>query len=316
MLLGKEEIPMRFPKTLLAFHEVFPDEEACWVFLRRMRWPRGFRCARCKGRRSYAIASRRLEQCTDCRYQASVTAGTIFHKTRVPLRTWFLAIYLVGRDKRGISALQLQRDAGIRSYRAAWLLLHKVRATFSRETGDLLRGHVEADETYLGAPHEKGRRGGRQMGRKTLVGVVVEKRSHTGRAHLAVLKGISYERDIGPFVRGVIEARKTTVETDGLDSYRPLAKAGIRHKRRVQGLDRSRSVKMFPWSHTIFSNLKGWLRGTFHGVSPKYLSRYLDEFTYRYNHRSREHELADLVLGRLLGHGPMPFHQLEAELEA
>ena len=73
---------------------------------------------------------------------------------------------------------------------------------------------------------------------------------------------------------------------------------------------------MFPWSHTIFSNLKGWLRGTFHGVSPKYMPRYLDEFTYRYNHRSREHELADLVLGRLLTHEPMPFHRLEAELEA
>ena len=307
---------MQFPRTLLAFHEVFPDEAACLAFLRRSRWPRGFQCPRCGGRRSYMIAGRHLEQCARCRYQASVTAGTIFHKTRVPLRTWFLAIFLVGRDKRGLSALQLQRAAGLRSYRAAWLLLHKVRSALARPAGELLRGLVEADETYLGAPHEKGRRGGRQLGRKTLVGVVVEKRSHTGRAHLGVLQGISFEHHIGPFVRGVIEARQTTVETDGLDSYRPLAAAGVRHRRRVQGKDRSRSVRMFPWSHTIFANLKGWLRGTFHGVSPKYMPRYLDEFTYRYNHRSQESDLADLVLGRLLRHAPMPFHRLEAELTA
>ena len=89
---------MQFPRTLLAFHEVFPDEAACLAFLRRSRWPRGFQCPRCGGRRSYMIAGRHLEQCARCRYQASVTAGTIFHKTRVPLRTWFLAIFLVGRD--------------------------------------------------------------------------------------------------------------------------------------------------------------------------------------------------------------------------
>jgi transposase-like protein len=81
---------MGFPKTLIEFQEQFPDEASCWQALRRYRWPHGFQCPRCGHRRSYAIADRRLEQCQHCRYQASVTAGTVFHRTRVPLRLWFL----------------------------------------------------------------------------------------------------------------------------------------------------------------------------------------------------------------------------------
>ncbi len=101
-----------FPATLHAFASTFPDETACWAWLRRRRWPKGFRCPRCTGRESYWLAERSLEQCVRCRYQASVTAGTVLHKTRVPLRTWLLAIFFVARHKQGISALQLQRDAG------------------------------------------------------------------------------------------------------------------------------------------------------------------------------------------------------------
>ncbi len=129
---------MAFPTTLLAFQEQFPDEEACWRTLRRMRWPHGFRCPRCRHRKSYRLALRRLEQCQRCRYQASVTAGTIFHRTRVPLRVWFLAIFFVARHKQGISALQFQRDSGVGSYQTAWTLLHKVRSALGQQTDDLL----------------------------------------------------------------------------------------------------------------------------------------------------------------------------------
>ena len=106
---------MRFPATIFEFQEQFPTEEACWRYLRRLRWPRGFRCPRCGHGRSYFLQRRRLEQCTACRYQAWVTAGTIFHRTRLPLRVWFVVIFFVARHKQGISALQLQRDTGIGS---------------------------------------------------------------------------------------------------------------------------------------------------------------------------------------------------------
>jgi transposase-like protein len=279
-----------------------------------MRWPRGFHCPRCSGRASYRLGRRDLEQCQDCRYQASLTAGTVLHKTRVPLRTWLLAVFFVARHKQSISALQLQRDAGIGSYKTAWLLLHKLRAVLSPDPSSLLSGLVEADETYLGAPHEKGRRGGRAHSRKTLVGAVVERRRGKGHLRLGILASHTFEHDLGPFVRGAIEGRRTTVRTDGLDGYRPLAAAGIEHQRIVQGSDRSRSVKLFPWSHAVFSNLKSWLRGTYHGVSRKYLPRYLDEFSFRFNHRANEAAIGIEILQRVLRAAPVPYHRLEAEL--
>lgn len=306
---------MRFPTTLAEFIEEFPDEDACWRFLFRARWPRGFVCPRCRHRAAYFLAARRLMQCQMCRHQVSVTAGTVFHRTHLPLRTWFLAIFFVGRHKQGISALQLQADAGIRSYRAAWLLLHKIRATLGREPGERLRGHVEADESYLGAPHEKGRRGGRAFGRKTLVGVVVERRRQIGRVRLDVLDSHGFD-EIGPFVRGVVDQAQTTLHSDGLAAYVQLAQAGLEHVRIVQGQDRSQGPRLFPWSHVIFSNLKSWLRGTFHGVSRAYLPRYLEEFSFRYNHRTRAAELGTLVLGRALRSEPMPLFRLRAELTA
>jgi len=120
---------MAFPKTLQEFQAAFPDEDTCWDRLRRARWPDGFVCPRCAERGSSWISTRRLEQCQHCRYQCSVTAGTVFHRTRLPLLTWFWAIFFLARPKKGISALQRQRDAGIWSYETAWTLLHKLRST-------------------------------------------------------------------------------------------------------------------------------------------------------------------------------------------
>lgn len=305
---------MAFPKTLLEFQARFPDEEACWQALRAKRWPDGFVCPRCAHDESYWLEGRRLEQCRRCRYQASVTAGTLFHRTRVPLRIWFWAIFFVARHKQGISALQLQRDTGLGSYQTAWTLLHKVRSALWHRAGDRLVGLVEVDETYVGSTRERGLRGGREAGHKTIVGVAVEQRPHTaGSARLTVLEGITFEEDLGPFVRGVIDARRATVRTDGLASYVPLQGVGVRHDRRVQGPDRSHSTRILPWSHILFTNLKAWIRGTFHGVSKKHMPRYLDEFTYRLNQRWDELALFGSILSRALVSPPFPYARLVAE---
>ena len=304
---------MRFPTTMFEFLETFPDEAACWAYLYQVRWPQGFRCPRCEHDRGYPIRSRGLLQCADCRYQASLTAGTLLHRSKVPLRTWFLAIFYVARHKQGISALQLQRDTGIGSYETAWTLLHKLRSALRPDPGRLLSGSVEADEAYIGAPHETERAGGRAFGRKALVGAVVERRHGRGQLRLGVLTSHTFENDLGPFVRGAVEGRRVVVMTDGLDGYRPLAAAGLRHKRRVVGKNRARAVRLFPWSHAVFSNLKSWLAGTFHGVSRKHLPRYLDEFTYRFNERWREDEIFDRMLGSAVSAEPLPYAQLVAE---
>jgi transposase-like protein len=242
-----------------------------------------------------------------------VTAGTVFHRTRIPLLTWFWAIFFVGRHKKGFSALQLQRDTGLGSYQTAWTLLHKLRSALHRPPGVRLRGLVEADETYVGGS-ERGRRGGREVLNKSIVAVAVEQRRHSaGRARLTVLEGVTFEEDLGPFVRGVIDARRATVRTDGFPAYFGLEAVGVRHDRKVQGSDRAASTKILPWSHTVFGNLKTWLRGTFHGVSRKHLQRYLDEFVYRFDRRWREGELFGFVLRRAAHAEPLPYHRLVAE---
>jgi transposase-like protein len=304
---------MEFPKTLQEFQTAFPDEEACWEAVRRARWPEGFTCPRCGHDESSWISTRRLEQCRGCRYQCSVTAGTVFHRTRVPLLIWFWAIFFLARHKKGISALQLQRDTGLGSYETAWTMLHKLRSALGPRLRERLTGLVEVDETYVGA-RERGLRGGRQLVGKTLVAGAVEQHPyHAGRVRLAVIQGLTFDNDLGPFVRGVIDAPRTTVRTDGFQGYRRLANVGVRHDRRVQGADPSRSVEILPWVHRIFGNLKTWLRGTFHGVSGKHLPRYLAEFVYRFDRRCREGELFGFVLRRAAQGEPFPYQRLVAE---
>ena len=301
---------MQFPSTLIEFQDRFPDEESCWRYLRSVRWPHGFRCPRCGGRESSFIQTRRLEQCRQCRYQASVTAGTVLHRSRVGLRVWLLGIFFVARHKKGISALQFQRDTGLGSYQTAWTLMHKLRSSLGRRTGELLSGLVEADEAFVGGPRS-GKRG-RGALNKSLVAVAIERRAHSaGSVQFDVVPDGSWD-SLGPFLRGAIEGANTTVLTDGWLGYRPLADAGVDHEPTDQGSP-TRASELLPWVHLAISNLKTWLRGTFHGVSHKHLARYLAEFAYRFNRRWREEELFQFVARRAVRGEPMPYHRLTAE---
>jgi transposase-like protein len=301
---------MQSPQTLIEFNAMFPTERSCWRALRRLRWPAGFRCPRCGHDRSHWLAQRGLEQCTACRYQASVTAGTLFHGSRVALRHWFLAIFFVARHKKGISALQFQRDTGLGSYKTAWLLLHKVRAALTQRSDRLLIGLVEADESYVGGRDVPGP-AGRGALHKTPVAIAVESRGrHAGAVRMRALKGIS-RADVFPFLREAID-RRATVATDGMRTYSTLADTGVRHDRRIQGSPH-RAPEILPWVHTVAGNLKTWLRGTFHGVSAKHLARYLDEFSYRFDRRWRENELFGFVLRRVVLSRPLFYRMLVAE---
>jgi transposase-like protein len=253
--------------------------------------------------------ARRLEQCRSCRYQGSVTAGTVFHGTRVPLRVWFLGIFFLARHKTGISARQFQRDTGLGSYQTAWTLLHKLRSGLTAHPAQCLNGDVEADETYIGG-HRPGQLG-RGVG-KTGVAIAVERRARTaGKVRLAVIPRAT-TAVLTSFVHASIQPQESTVFTDAWGAYVALRDLGIDHRPRKGGHGRQ-SVHRLPWAHTVFGNLKTWLRGTFHGVSPKHLQRYLDEFVFRFDRRWRETELFIRVLHRALDAAPCPYHQLTAE---
>lgn len=188
-----------FPRTLLEFQTQFATEDACREYLATCRWPDGFVCPRCGHRQAYELDMPRLWQCAGCRYQASVTAGTILHRTKTPLTVWFWAAYLMTTDKRGLSALLLQRQLGLGNYETAWMMLHKFRRAMVNASREPLRGEVEVDDTWIGGT-QAGLRGSRQLkGRKAaLVVVAAEKRGRgSGRVRMVSFR-ISRRRPSWP----------------------------------------------------------------------------------------------------------------------
>ena len=300
---------MQFPRTLIEFQDQFPDEAHCWAYLRRARWPRGFICPRCGGQGSHFLASRRLEQCRRCRYQGSVTAGTVFHGTRVSLRVWFLGVFFRARHKRGISALQFQKDTGLGSDQTAWTLLHKLRSGLSSLPAPLLEGDIEADETYIGGDRKGWN--GRGAG-KVGVAIAVEHRAGTaGCVRLAVIPR-AITAVLTSFIKDAIVPQAATIHTDAWAAYQALTKMGMDHRPRKGGHGRHAEDGL-PWAHTVFGNLKTWLRGAYHGVSPKHLQRYLDEFQFRFNKRWCEADLFLPVLHAAIAANPFPYQSLTAE---
>src|SRR5271157_1971101 len=211
-----------FPKTLREFQSKFASEEACQEYLACCRWPDGFVCPRCGNRRAYRLVRQRRWQCATCRFQVSLTAGTILNNTKTPLTVWFWAAYLMTTDKRGVSALLLQRQLGLRRYETAWMILHKLRQAMVNLARERLHGEVEVDEAWIGGT-QAGLRGSRQLrGRKAaLIVVAVEKRGRaTGRARMAVIPDFRGETLIA-FLRQNV-APDCVIYSDGLGSFRGL----------------------------------------------------------------------------------------------
>ncbi len=282
-----------FPKSLAEFQARFSTEEACAAYLAQSRWPDGFICPRCGGTEAFGLARRGLYQCKPCGYQVSLTAGTVMHRTRVPLMQWFRAAYLMTTLTPGISAVQLQRQLGLGSYRTAWTMLHKLRRATVNPDREKLRGKVEVDDAYVGGKEEDVV--GRQVETKTPVAVAVEVRGRaSGRIRLRALRDMSGE-SLVPFVRAAVEP-DSTVYTDGWSGYKGLKKAGYKHRVRPMKGAKDPS-KLLRHAHRAVSNLKAWLLGTHHGVSPKHLQPYLDEFAFRFNRRRTPMAAFQTLLG-------------------
>jgi transposase-like protein len=221
-----------FPRTIIEFQHRFPDEDACRQYLFESRWPEGFRCPRCGSEAATGLPRRLLWQCSACRYQVSVTAGTVLHRTRTPLHLWFWAAYLVTTAMPGISALQLQRQLGLKRYETSWTMLHKLRRAMVNPEREPLTGVVEVDECFVGG-HEPGLRGGRQQGIKALVIVAVEVRgAGSGPIRMQVIDDASADT-LCDFVAESIAAG-ATVRTDGWSGYKRLARLGFDHQPRSQ----------------------------------------------------------------------------------
>ncbi len=291
------------------FQRQFASEEVCQDYLAACRWPEGFTCPRCGHTRAYRLVKHRRSQCVGCRYQVSLTAGTILHNTKTPLILWFWAAYLTVTDKRGISALLLQRQLGLRRYETAWMLLHKLRRAMVNAAREPLHGEVEIDDTWVGGP-QPGLRGSRQLkGRKAAIVVAaVEKRGGvSGRIRMAVVRDFKKTTMIDFIKQHVTPG--STVYTDGLKGFEDLKAAGVKHVARTQPLRsdlRKGAPAVVPLADRAIGNMQQWLIGTYHGVSKAQLQVYLDEFVFRHNRRQQPMAAFRTLLG--LGTGRKPTH--------
>jgi transposase-like protein len=305
---------VHYPRSTGEFQAWFRSDEDCLDYLEWLRWPGGFTCPSCGHAGGWRLGDGRLE-CAACHERTSVTAGTIFDRTRTPLTVWFTACWLFATQKDGISAQHLQRALEIGSYPTAWAMLHRLRSVLVRPGRDLLYGTVEVDETFIGGD-EPGLSGGRAPGKKVLTGIAVEvyRPKGIGRCRMAVLADGSAE-SLHPFVTGAVEPGSTVI-TDAWQGYRGLEAKGYVHQRRSQRAARAAGEdpgKLLPAVHRVASLAERWLLGTHQGsVNQAHLPAYLDEFVFRFNRRRSASRgmVFYRVLELAVGHQPVRFQDL------
>lgn len=274
-----------FPRNMMEFLDKFGTDAVCLEYLRRVRWAEGFICPECGSGDGWTTA-RGTIYCGGCDRQTSVTAGTILHSSRTPLRKWFAGMWLLCTQKTGVSAKTLQRELKV-GYKTAWLMLQKLRRAMVRAERSPLVGTVEVDETYVGG--EETGVGGRELVGKALVVIAVEldgkKIERIRLRHVPNASGASLVGFISDYV-----AKGSKVHTDDWNGYNGVQAAGYPHRvTPIQG-DPARAIKFFPHVHLIASLLKRWLGATHQGaVQKKHLQVYLDEYVFRLNRRRSKH---------------------------
>lgn len=310
---------MARPRSLIEFVAEFPDEAACAARLIQHRWPDGFTCPGCGAvRQGNLLRSRAYTfECRACGRQTSVTAGTILHRTKLSLTTWFWAAHLVATHSNGMSALQLMDQLGVNE-KTAWLLLHKIRAAMADRDKELLRGIVEVDQTEIPCREKDPPLGvGGRDGMLTVVAAVevVDRRTGSappwrprqkllgtkpGRVRLKVIPD-NTAATLERFVQDHV-APGTVVLTDDHRSYNNLRALGYRHYPYLVGKMAAHVV--LPWIHRVFALIKRWGLGTLHGFRRRHLDRYLEEWAFRFNRRRWRRVSFDRVLELLVGHAP------------
>lgn len=297
--------PLPFPTSLPDFMRLFPDDTACAAHLEQVRWPGGFACQHCGWQGQpfrFPNRSSVVLRCRQCRRDTSLTAHTVMQRTHTPISIWFWAAYLVASQTPGMSAVQFQRQLGLKRYETAFQILHKLRRAMVRPNRDCIGGvfPVEVDETWVGG---RTRGDGRGQHHKTLVVGAVEARKrkaneakrdpskalprrgglYAGRLRLQVAP----DRSAKSLERFVLDAVQpgTHLTTDDWSGYDHLAENGYRLTQVAQRGDPAITEQHLPLIHLVFGNLKAWLNGVHHGVSPQHLQAYLNEFTFRFNRR-------------------------------
>ena len=273
--------------SMAEFMERYGTEEKCHAALVTSRWPRGFRCPACRDERhsTFVREGRSYWQCYRCRHQTTVTAGTIFDATKLPLTSWFVAMHLMTQAKNNVSALELKRHLGVR-YKAAWLMKHKLLQVMAeREDRRVLDGRIEVDDAYLGGE----RPGKRGRGSENKVSFIVAvQTADDGRPLLTRMNRIAFTREAVADWANQALAASARVTSDALDCFEGFRSNVADYQPVVVGSGRQAVVAHpeFRRVNTVLSNLKTAISGTYHAFKfAKYAERYLAEVQYRFNRR-------------------------------
>lgn len=302
--------------SMAEFFSRYGTEAQCAEAVKAMRWPPGFRCPRCSSAEHYVVGygARKLFQCQACRHQTSLTAGTVMDSTKLPLTTWFLAIFLLSQDKTGLSALALMRHLGT-SYRTAWLIHQKLMKTMAlRDSEQPLTGSVQVDDAYLGG--ERPGVGGRGSPNKVPI-VAAVSTNDLGHPLRVKLKAVA------AFTNEAITAWARTnltpgcdVRSDGLSCFAGVIDAGCAHSYVVVGRGVPRELPQFKWVNTVLGNLKTLINGAHkHFKFGKYASQYLGAFAYRFNRRFDLRTLLTDLIGHAATNSPTRERQIRGGAE-
>ena len=293
-----------FEMNLVKLIEQFSDEEVCRAYMEGLRWPNGIACLHCGSIEVSGRSKRAQFECYSCNYQFTVTTGTIFHDTHLPIWKWFLATYLMIESKKGISALQMKRSLHV-AYKTAWYLCHRIRAAMNEASPALLTGIVEVDETWVGGKKKNVGHGNRDN--KVMVKGALER---GGNVRMQVGQHAS-RAELHAFIRSTVHPDNThTIMTDDWAAYRGIGDDNTQHivvnhsaKEYVRGAAHTNGIE------NVWSLLDRSIMGAFHHVSEKHLDRYLDELEWRFNNRENPYLFRDTLM-KLLASGNLEYKEL------
>lgn len=304
--MAKNKIQFQRGMSLPEFLSMYGTEEQCREAVFRLRWPQGFQCPEC-GHAGYCeINSRKVFQCNRCHFQSSLISDTLFAATKLPLKTWFLGIYLITQSKDGMASLNLARALGI-SYNASLRMKHKLQqAMKERDDNKPLHGLVLMDDAYWGGKKRDGKRGRGASGKMPFVAALaVTPKGHPLYLKLSHLTGFS-KKEIHAWATKHL-AQGTLVASDGLNCFPAVQEADCDHEPiPMNGSAVYDEFKVFKWVNTMIGNVKNAIHGTYHAVSSKHLPRYLAEFCYRFNRRFQLDSMVERLAYVALRTPPLP----------
>lgn len=290
--MAKNQVQFQEGLSIPKFLKQYGTEQQCSNALFQWRWPEGFLCPECGHRGYCVIAARKVYQCHHCHHQTSLTSGTIFEYTKLPLTVWFLGMYILTQPKSGVSALEMKRQLGI-SYKAAWRMKHKLMQVMKERDDDQpLSGIIQLDDAYWGGERSGGKRGRGAPGKTPFVAAVATNEDgHPIAMRLTKVKGFQKEEIAGWADKHLQPS--CLVVSDGLNCFGGVADAGCEHEAIVTGGGpASVTLEAFTWINTMIGNVKNSIHGSYHAISAKHLPRYLAEFCYRFNRRFK---LEDMI---------------------